>query len=161
MEIEKVIELLNTGKSLEEVAVIIGIDVRDLKRKLVNAAVEFDNEKKQYEYKGVAPEQSLSRDIKKKIMVLLVDKPFVIKENNKNQNNSKKETNDMEYLMFKDYQKVDQSLLTEKKTFFLAEEMYCTIKHLSIEKRFRINALINVLLAKGLEHYKIDLKKNK
>lgn len=93
-------------------------------------------------------------------MVLSVDKPFVKKENNKSQKNSKKENNDMEYLMFKDYQKVDQSLLTEKKTFFLAEDMYSTIKHLSIEKRFRINALINVLLAKGLEHYKIDLKKN-
>lgn len=45
MEIEKVIELLNSGKSLKVVAKIIGIDVRDLKRKLINAAVEFDKEK--------------------------------------------------------------------------------------------------------------------
>lgn len=45
VEIEKVIELLNSGKSLKVVAKIIGIDVRDLKRKLINAAVEFDKEK--------------------------------------------------------------------------------------------------------------------
>lgn len=60
--------------------------------------------------------------------------------------------------MFKDYLKVDHSLLTEKKTFFLTEKMYNTIKNLSIEKSFKINALVNVLLERGLEYYKVDLK---
>lgn len=38
--------------------------------------------------------------------------------------------------------------------------MYNNIKKLSLEKSFRINALVNVLLAKGLEHYQIELKNN-
>lgn len=151
MTFEDVLEQLNNGKPMDEVAVNTGLSVRDLERKLVNAAIEFDEEKNLYEYKGIAPEQSLIRDVKSRIVVLQVDKPYVKKDVDNRQNKVDIKNIDMEYILFKDYHKVDKSLLTEKKTFFLTEEMYNNIKKLSVEKSFRINALVNVLLAKGLE----------
>ncbi|MDL0421358.1 hypothetical protein QPM05_14820 [Caldibacillus thermoamylovorans] len=159
MKLIEVLDELNNGKSLAEVASMAEVNEKDLERKLVNAAIEFDQKENEYKYKGIAPEESLNRDVKSRIVVLLVDKPFVkrIQENRTPINGDK--TIDMEYRMYKDYVKVDHSKLKEKKTFFLTEEMYNTIKHLSVEKSFKINALINVLLEKGLKYYNVDLIK--
>lgn len=44
-----------------------------------------------------------------------------------------------------------QRLLKSRSSKIKGEEMNNTIKHLSIEKSFKINALINVLLEKGME----------
>lgn len=158
MKLIEALEQLNNGKSLAEVATMAGINEKDLERKLANAAIEFDQEKNEYKYKGIAPEESLSRDVKSRIVVLLVDKPFVKKKQENRTQINVEENFDLEYKMFKDYLKVDHSLLKEKKTFFLTEEMYNTIKNLSVEKSFKINALVNVLLERGLEYYKVDLK---
>ncbi|WP_240473303.1 hypothetical protein [Oceanobacillus caeni] len=117
MTFEDVIDQLNNGKPMEEVAVNVGISVRDLERKLVNAAIEFDEENELYEYKGITPEQSLIREVKSRIVVLQVDKPYVKKDVDNRQKADIKNI-DMEYILFKDYHKVNKSLLTEKKTFF-------------------------------------------
>lgn len=162
MTLMEVLEQLNNGKTKAEVASIAGISVKDLERKLANAAIEFDQEENEYQYKGTASEDSLSRDIRSRIVVLSVDKPFVKKKQENRTPINVEENFDLEYKMFKDYLKVDHSLLKEKKTFFLTEEMYNTIKNLSVEKSFKINALVNVLLERGLEYYKVDLiKKDK
>jgi hypothetical protein len=158
MKLIEALEQLNNGKSLAEVATMAGINEKDLERKLANAAIEFDQEENEYKYKGIAPEESLSRDVKSRIVILLVDKPFVKKKQENRTPINVEENFDLEYKMFKDYLKVDHSLLKEKKTFFLTEEMYNTIKNLSVEKSFKINALVNVLLERGLEYYKVDLK---
>lgn len=157
MILMEALEQLNSGKSLTEIASMAGISVKDLERKLANAAVEFDQGENEYKYKGIAPEESLNRELKSRIVVLSVDKPFIKKKSDNRETKSDVENIDIEYIMFKDYQKVDHSLLTEKKTFFLTEEMYQTIKNLSVEKSYKINALINILLEKGLEYYNINL----
>ncbi|MEJ9280654.1 hypothetical protein [Ureibacillus thermosphaericus] len=159
MTLMEVLEQLNNGKTKAEVASMAGISVKDLERKLANAAIEFDQEENEYQYKGTASEDSLSRDIRSRIVVLSVDKPFVKKKQENRTQIKSEETFDMEYKLFKDYLQVDHSELNEKKTFFLTEEIYNTIKHLSAEKSFKMNGLVNVLLQKGLEYYKVDLLK--
>ncbi|MFB4474255.1 hypothetical protein ACDI16_15220 [Oceanobacillus caeni] len=157
MTLLEVLEKLNNKKPLAEVASMAGIAPKDLERKLASAAIEYDKEDERYKYKGTALKESLRREVDKRIVVLNVDAPFVKKKvgNRKGKNTAK--NIDIEYIMFKDYQKVNQSLLKEKKTFFLTEEMYSTIKTLSTSKSFRINAILNILLEKGLEYYKLDI----
>ena len=60
MTLMEVLEQLNNGKTKAEVASIAGISVKDLERKLANAAIEFDQEENEYQYKGTASEDSLS-----------------------------------------------------------------------------------------------------
>lgn len=59
MILMEALEQLNSGKSLTEIASMAGISVKDLERKLANAAVEFDQGENEYKYKGIAPEESL------------------------------------------------------------------------------------------------------
>ncbi|WP_200411021.1 hypothetical protein [Virgibacillus salexigens] len=76
----------------------------------------------------------------------------------KHQRTNKKEHNDKNYELYANSISVDYSLLKEKKTFFLTEEMYKTLKAVSKERSLKINVLIDVLLSKGLEYYNFDQK---
>ncbi|WP_251025716.1 hypothetical protein [Bacillus sp. ISL-47] len=156
MTLYDLIEELNTGKTISEIAAELGIRELDLERKVKNAAIVFEGDKKVWKYLGNAAEESLCRPVKSKIYALEVDRPFI---NNKEKYKKPKQTidkEDYEYRMYKEYLNIDPELLTEKKTFFLSEEIYKTIKHESKKKSLKINVLLNLLLIKGLEHYKID-----
>jgi hypothetical protein len=156
MTFKEVIEQLNNGKTMGEVATELGIRERDLERKIKNAAIVFDEAKKEWKYLGFAAEESLTRGVSGKIVALAVDKPFIKYKEEYQQPKQTVVNEDYEYKMYKDYLNIDPSLLTEKKTFFLSEEIYKTIKQQSTIKSLKINVLINLLLFKGLEHYKID-----
>ncbi|WP_145524333.1 hypothetical protein [Virgibacillus sp. SK37] len=109
MTLLEVLEKLNNKKPLAEVASMAGIAPKDLERKLASAAIEYDKEDERYKYKGTALKESLRREVDKRIVVLNVDAPFVKKKvgNRKGKNTAK--NIDIEYIMFKDYQKVNQS----------------------------------------------------
>ncbi|WP_342556958.1 hypothetical protein [Lysinibacillus sp. FSL P4-0201] len=162
MFISKVMFEMNRGKSIENMAEELGMDVIKLNTKLKNAAVEFDEVKKIWDYYGSNAEESLNRDIKKTVKVKDVDRAFVDrhKQTTKVKDVPKKDF-DFEYTLFKDYLDANNKELNSKKTFTLNEEIYDTIKELSKKKSMKINVLINVLLAKGLGFYNIEIVDNK
>ncbi|CAM5198696.1 hypothetical protein UACE39S_02885 [Ureibacillus acetophenoni] len=132
--------------------------VAKLITKLKNAAVELDPVSKVWDYHGSNAEVSLNRDIKKTVKVKDVDRSYVDrhKQTTKVKDIPKKDF-DFEYTLFKDYLDANNKELNEKKTFTLNEAIYDTIKELSKKKSMKINVLINVLLAKGLRFYNIEI----
>ncbi|WP_100332638.1 hypothetical protein [Bacillus xiapuensis] len=70
------------------------------------------------------------------------------------------ENRDKYLTLFRDYLEIHQDSLSEKKTFFLTENLYKTIKQLSKDKSMKINVLVNLLLTMGLDHYGIGIKQN-
>lgn len=162
MLIREVLFELNNGKSVEEMAQELGMDLKKLLTKLKNAAVEFDEDKKIWDYYGSDAEESLSRDIKKTIKVKDVDRVFVDRHNEPTKlKNAAEKDADFEYTLFKDYIEMNNKTLKTKKTFSLTEDIYGTIKDVSKKKSMKINVLINVLLEKGLGFYKIEIVDNK
>lgn len=161
MLISKVLFELNHGKSLENIAEELEMDVIKLNTKLKNAAIEFDEVKKIWDYYGTDAEESLKRDIKKTVKVKDVDRAFVDrhKQTTKVKDVPKKDF-DFEYTLFKDYLDANNRELNSKKTFTLNKAIYDTIKELSKKKSMKINVLINVLLAKGLGFYNIEIVDN-
>src|SRR5699024_4742055 len=84
------------------------------------------------------------------------DKPYIrVKDNCRDYGD---ENRDKYLTLFRDYLEIHQESLTEKKTFFLTENLYYTIKELSKEKSMKINVLVNLLLTKGLDYYDICIK---
>ncbi|WP_100332639.1 helix-turn-helix transcriptional regulator [Bacillus xiapuensis] len=77
MLIEEVIERLNEGQKLEELAEQLGMSPTQLKLKLTNAAVEYDEKSFEWVYRGIVKEKSLTRDITKTIKRLKEDKPYI------------------------------------------------------------------------------------
>jgi len=158
MLIEEVIERLNEGQKLEELAEQLGMSPTQLKLKLTNAAVEYDEKSFEWVYRGIVKEKSLTRDITKTIKRLKEDKPYIkVKENRRDYGD---ENRDKYLTLFRDYLEIDQDSLSEKKTFFLTENLYKTIKQLSKDKSMKINVLVNLLLTMGLDHYGIGIKQN-
>lgn len=158
MLIEEVIERLNEGQKLEELAEQLGMSPTQLKLKLTNAAVEYDEKSFEWVYRGIVKEKSLTRDITKTIKRLKEDKPYIkVKENRRDYGD---ENRDKYLTLFRDYLEIHQDSLTEKKTFFLTENLYKTIKQLSKDKSMKINVLVNLLLTMGLDHYGIGIKQN-
>ncbi len=158
MLIEEVIERLNEGKKLEELAEQLGMSPTQLKLKLTNAAVEYDEKSFEWVYRGIVKEKSLTRDITKTIKRLKEDKPYIkVKENRRDYGD---ENRDKYLTLFRDYLEIHQDSLSEKKTFFLTENLYKTIKQLSKDKSMKINVLVNLLLTMGLDHYGIGIKQN-
>ncbi|MGY0694068.1 hypothetical protein ACW2QC_15020 [Virgibacillus sp. FSP13] len=154
MEIIRVIDELNNGEPISDMASELGISVKLLKTKLKNAAVSFDSDAKVWKYNGSNKEISLSRDITKTIKLLGVDKPFV----NRNATNNKKSSAsyDSDYKLYKDYLAVNQEKIETKKTIFFSDDNYDTIKNISKERSLKISVLIHVLIMKGLEYYNLD-----
>lgn len=66
MKLYEVMEELNTGKTIGELATNLGIRESDLERKVRNAAIVFDEDKEVWGYMGVSAEKSLSRNVNKK-----------------------------------------------------------------------------------------------
>ena len=157
MTLREVLEALNSGKTVSEIAKIINKKEEDLERKLNNAAIKYDSNERKWKYTGIDAEKSLSRVVTSRIKGLDTDKPYI--ENNRDKTNQKSVLEEnVDYILYKDYLNIDHTLLIEKKTFYLSEEMYTLLKRTSREKSLKINALLSVLLEKGMESYKITNK---
>ncbi|MDI7740592.1 hypothetical protein QMK38_01140 [Lysinibacillus fusiformis] len=153
MTLREVLERLNDGKTVSEIAKMINKTEDVLKSKLKSAAIVYDFSEEQWKYIGGNAEKSLSRLTTNKIKLLEIDKAYV--ENEDRNNETTVLCDNMEYKLFKDYLNIDHSLLNEKKTFYLSDDLYTVLKRTSKEKSFKINALLNVLIKKGMEYYKI------
>jgi len=158
MLLKEILFELKNGKSIDDMANELGMDLNKLKTKLKNAAVDYDALNKMWDYYGSDAEKSLNREIKQPIKVKDVDRAYVDrhKQTTKAKNVSKNDF-DIEYTLFKDYLDTNNKPLKSKKTFTLNEEIYNTIKETSKKKSMKINVLINVLLEKGLTLYNIDI----
>lgn len=154
MEIIRVIDELNNGKPISDMASELGMPVKLLKTKLKNAAVEFDPESKVWEYIGSNKELSLGRDITKTVKLLSADKPFVKKEKSNNKQFGK--SFDSDYKLYMDYLAADQEKIDTKKTIFFTEDSYDRIKSISKKRSLKISVLIHVLLSKGMAYYSLD-----
>lgn len=158
MLISEVLSNLNNGKSEEDLAKELGMDLKMLKIKLKNAACEFDDVNKKWDYYGLDAEKSLKRDVTKTIKVLGVDRAFVDRHKQSETEVDNVLTKDFEYALFKDYIDMNNQELLEKKTFTLTEEIYDTIKDVSKRNSMKINVLINLLLERGLDFYNINIE---
>lgn len=152
------IDLLNKGKIITEVANQAGVRANVLRNKLMNAAIKYDENERKWVYLGSDKEYSLSRKVKQRIVVYDVDEPY-IESKVSNKNSDVTNVHDIEYELYSEYMKVDHSSLKEKKTFFLTVEMYQTIKSISRNRSLKINGLIQILLARGLEYYNLPNEK--
>lgn len=160
MTLNEVIVRLNNGTTIGALARELGIRERDLERKIKNAAIVFDEDKKIWRYMGIAEVESLSRGVKGKIFALEIDRPFISPKEELQHPKPTLNNADYEYRMYKDYLNIDPELQTEKKTFFLSKRVYKTLKHESTRRSLKINVMLNLLLIKGLEHYNIDFVDN-
>lgn len=150
MKIQNVIEELNQGKSIAEMTRELEFAKESLLiDKLNRAAITFNKEIKKWEYIGGNAAKSLDRDITKKIKCLTVDLPFVQSDGKQNE-----QTDDL-FKLFQDYQAVKWSSLNTRKTIFFEEEFYEFLRSYSIDNGFKLNALLTVLINKGLEAYNI------
>lgn len=149
MKIKNVIEELNKGKSIATMAKELNIQKESLLLdKLNRAAVYFNEEIDEWEYRGGNAEKSLARDITRKIKCLTVDSAFV------NEDKLDEKTDDL-FILFQDYQSIKWSSLNTRKTVFFEGEFYEFLRNYSIENGFKLNALMTVLIKKGLEAYNI------
>lgn len=158
MKIGEVIESLNNGTSPQEIAQQLNIkNVNTLNEKLANAAVYLNDENNEWEYVGVIPRKSLSREITKRVQRLQEDKVYLKKELVSSvQKNI--EDSELLYILFKDYKKVKWNNLNVRKTIFIEEELYSHLKVFSEENALKLNALLTVLIKKGLESYQLKIK---
>jgi len=154
MKLIEVIEELNNGKLVSELASELNMSRKLLKTKLNNAAVEFDADAKVWKYIGQNKEISLNRDITKTIKLLAIDKPFV--KRNEINNKQSSTSYDSDYTLYKDYLAVSQEEIETKKTIFFSEDIYELIKCISKSRSLKISVLIHVLLTKGLEFYSLN-----
>lgn len=157
MLLKDVLLALNNGKSEEDIAKGLGMDLKTFKTKIKNAAITFDENNKTWGYHGSDAEKSLSRDITNTIKVLGLDRAFVNRHEQSGEIEDK-QTKDFEYELFKDYIDMNSKELLAKKTFNLTEEIYDTIKHVSKKNSMKINVLINLLLERGLQFYNIPIE---
>ena len=150
MKIQNVIEELNKGKSIAEMTSELKFQKESLLvEKLNRAAVYLNEEVGEWEYLGENAEKSLARDITKKIKCLTVDSPFVYVDEK-----LEEKTDDL-FKIFQAYQAIKWSNLNTRKTIFFEEELYDFLREYSVENGFKLNALITVLIMKGLEEYHI------
>jgi len=158
VKIGEVIESLNNGTSPQEIAQQLNIkNVNTLNEKLANAAVYLNDENNEWEYVGVIPRKSLSREITKRVQRLQEDKVYLKKELVSSvQKNI--EDSELLYILFKDYKKVKWNNLNVRKTIFIEEELYSHLKVFSEENALKLNALLTVLIKKGLESYQLKIK---
>lgn len=148
MTLREVLEALNSGKTVSEIAKKINKKEEDLERKLNNAAIKYDSNERKWKYTGIDAEKSLSRVATSRVKGLDTDKPYIENNRDKTFQKSVLEEN-VDYILYKDYLNIDHTLLNEKKTFYLSEEMYTLLKRTSREKSLKINALLSVLLRKA------------
>lgn len=153
MLIKDVLDLLNNGESISNIALKLGKNEELIRKKLHNAAIEFNEEASSWTYSGNYSEVSLNRNILKKIVVLKEDKPFLIKSVDKKE--GRDTTSELELELIKAYIEVDHSQLTNKKSFFLNDDVYEKLKAISIEKSLKINVLLHALLCKGMDFYNL------
>lgn len=158
MFIKDILFALNNGKSEEDLAKELGMNLTVFKNKLKNAAIEFEDVDKKWNYYGSDAEKSLDRDFTKTVKVLGVDRAFVDRHKQTVAKVDNAETKDSEYELFKDYIYMNNQELLAKKTFTLTEEIYDTIKGVSKKNSMKINVLINVLLGQGLRFYNIPVE---
>ncbi|MGE7696699.1 hypothetical protein ACQKNC_21835 [Lysinibacillus sp. NPDC094177] len=158
MTIGEVIESLNNGTSPQEIAQQLNIkSVNTLIEKLENAAVYLNDENNKWEYVGEVPRKSLSREITKRVQRLQEDKVYIKKEL-VSPVQKYLEDSELLYILFKDYKKVKWNNLNVRKTIFIEEELYSQIKVFSEENALKLNALLTVLIKKGLESYQMKIK---
>ncbi|MCU9612723.1 hypothetical protein OEV98_03975 [Caldibacillus lycopersici] len=120
MTLNEVIVRLNNGTTIGALARELGIRERDLERKIKNAAIVFDEDKKIWRYMGIAEVESFSRGVKGKIFALEIDRPFISPKEELQHPQPTLNNADYEYRMYKDYLNIDPEVLTGKKTFFLS-----------------------------------------
>ncbi|WP_274307971.1 hypothetical protein [Solibacillus daqui] len=152
LTLAQVLGLLNEGTDLQEVADNLNIKISILESKLTNAAVV--NENGVWMYKGGNEITSLNRPVKKKVKVINADKEFLGIEIIKNTSRSEEHI-DADYELYKDCREISWADLVAKKSFHLQQELYDVIKQTSVEKSIKFNVLVNSLLLKGLEHYRL------
>lgn len=160
MIIGEVIDRLNNGTNPQEIAQQLNIkNVNILFDKLENAAVYLNDENNKWEYVGIVPEKSLNREITKRVQRLQEDKAYLKKET-ATPTPTPKDLGDSEllYILFKDYQKVKWNSLNVRKTIFIEEDLYSQLKVFSEKNALKLNALITVLIKKGLESYQMNIK---
>lgn len=158
MRLKDVLLALNNGKSEEDLAKELGMNLTVFKNKLKNAAIELDDVNKKWNYYGSDAEKSLDRDITKTVKVLGVDRAFVDRHKQTVAKVDNAVTKDSEYALFKEYIDMNNLELLAKKTFTLSEEIYDTIKGVSKKNSMKINVLINLLLERGLQFYNIPIE---
>ncbi|KOY81882.1 hypothetical protein I6G82_22940 [Lysinibacillus macroides] len=78
MFIKDILFALNNGKSEEDLAKELGMNLTVFKNKLKNAAIEFEDVDKKWNYYGSDVEKSLDRDFTKTVKVLGVDRALLI-----------------------------------------------------------------------------------
>jgi len=67
MTLREVLEALNSGKTVSEIAKMINKKEEDLERKLNNAAIKYDSNERKWKYTGIDAEKSLSRVVTSRI----------------------------------------------------------------------------------------------
>lgn len=150
MLIKDAIEYLNSGNTILDLAAKLCVKKESLiVSKLNRAAVYYDEVKSKWEYNGVFPEISLTRDLTKRIDKLEIDSAYV------NKKIDYKESDEVLFNVFKDYQRVKWKDFNSRKTIFFEEEFYDFLKEYSENNSLKLNSFITILIQKGLEGYKI------
>lgn len=110
LTLREVLEALNNGKPISEIAKVINKKEVDLERKLNNAAIIYDSNEGKWKYIGVDEEKSLGRVVTSRIKGLDTDKPYI--ENSKDKSNQKSVLEEnVDFKLYKDYLNIDHTLL--------------------------------------------------
>lgn len=150
--IKGVVTMLNNQQSIEQVAESLQMRVNVLTAKLANAAVRLNDEGK-WVYVGENESDSLARNIYKKTYVKLYDRKYVSLNDELKDDESNVSEVDLDYELYKASLNVQSAV--DKKSVLFEEGLYEELKKLSQMKKIKVSSLINVLIKKGLEHYRL------
>ncbi|MBK3497175.1 hypothetical protein JFL43_20555 [Viridibacillus sp. YIM B01967] len=154
--IKEVMALLNANETIESVKQKLQIRTDILEAKLANSAVGLNNEG-QWEYFGGNQNESLGRNVYSKIFVRPYDKEYIesIKELKSDSRTSHVNETliDVDYELYRNSLKVKNA--TDKKSVLFEEGLYEELKLFSKNKSIKMSSLLNTLIKKGLEYYRL------
>ncbi|RDV35227.1 hypothetical protein [Lysinibacillus capsici] len=148
--IREVVSLLNENETIEHVAQKLEMRTNVLASKLANAAVKL-NEESKWVYLGENENESLARNIYKKIYVKPYDQKYVQSSENVENDRENEKVADLDYELYKDSLNVKATV--DKKSVLFEEKLYEELKELSQKKSIKVSNLINTLIKKGLNYY--------
>lgn len=151
LPLKEVVLLLNKMQSIEEVAIQLDLRVNVLRAKLKNAAIK-NIDTGEWIYVGGNESKSLSRNVYSKIFAKPYDHVF----NELDDKDLEYEVaNHLNYLeLYKDSLLVKDPI--DKKSILFEAGLYNELRLLSQNSSIKMNKLVNVLVKKGLEYYRIS-----
>ncbi|MFK5710156.1 hypothetical protein [Lysinibacillus boronitolerans] len=160
MTFQEVIDRLNNGTNLLDLAKELNIERRSLENKLATRAIVYVKENEIWEYKGNNPTISLQTAVTSRTVTLDCDKAFVdsLKVDTPLKSKPKEHNVNMEYQLFLDYKSVSQLKLDIKKTILVNKLQFTSLKQYSELNGLKLNQFIATLIKAGLDHYQINLK---